>query len=252
MKKIIKQITTKQDAEELIKNASLILYILVGLKLLAMLVTGYYKFGSILLETILITLLRYYRSRVSALVLIIMFLFPIANQIQNLFAPERRLDILIEYLIRIFLSLRSLEAGLKLHGLGITIAPERLRFAYKVYAWLLTIAFGYSSIETFISNQMKTYDYIDLPFTIFGLVGLFGFVYKRAILNPFIWRLAFIVIIFWDAVYSIFLYDYQTDTDLGLGFKLGAVFFITVVLAPYYVALYLYGYRSEGIWNTKT
>lgn len=263
MKSLIKKITTKDEAEKVIKDATLALYILVGLKLLAMIVTAHHKFVIILIELLLITLLRQYRSRISGFALTVLFLPPLIYQTQNLFTPGRELDIIIEYLICIFLSIRASEAALKFHG-RFNISPRPIisirckgycrpiiSVGYKVYWWFLLLMIGYFSYDLYILNEAKIYDYIDLPFTIFGLVGLFGYAYKKAIFNSIVWKWSFFIIIFWETLYSIFLYDHQTVNDLSIGLKTGATIFIYAFLLPYYIALYLYGYKSDRIWNNQ-
>lgn len=250
MKSLIKKITTKDKAKRVIKDATLVLYIIVSLKLLLMIVTAHHNFALILIEFVLITLLRQYRSRVSGFVLTMLFLPPLIHQTQNLFTSLKEVDIIIEYLIRIFLSIRATEAALKYHG-RINISTQHISIGYKVYMWLQLIIVGYFSYDLFFLNTAKIYDYIDLPFTILGLVGLFGYVYKKTIFNAIIWKWSFLIIILWDTLYGIFLYDYHPINSLSIGFKIGVTIFIYVYLLPYYIALYLYGYKSDRIWNNQ-
>jgi len=250
MKSLIKKIITKDDAEKVINYATLVLYILVGLKLLVMIVTAHNKFVTVFIELLLITLLRQYRSRVSGFLLTVLFLPPLIYQTQNVFTSGTGFELMIEYLIRICLSIRGLEAAIKFHG-RYTIASRHISIGYKVYFWLLVPTFGFLYINSTFLNKPNVYDYIDLPFSLFGLAGLFGYVYKKTLFNAMIWKIFLIFIIAWDTLYAFFLYEPQSTNTLSLGVKIGAASILFCLLLPYYVALYLYGYRSDSIWNKQ-
>jgi len=251
MKSLIKKITNKDEAKKVIKDATLLLYVFAGLELLLMLLAApRHNFILISIVLVLITLLRKYQSRVSGFLLTVLFLLPLIYQAQNLFTSRGELEIIIEYIISIFLSIRATEATLKYHG-RINISPQKMSCFYKFYLWFLFITIGYFSYDLYFLNEAKIFEYIDLPFTIFGLVGLFGYVYKKAFFNVIIWKWYFFIIILWDILYSIFLYVPHTTHNLTIGLKIGVFIFLFALLLPYYIALYLYGFKSDRIWNDQ-
>ena len=85
-----------------------------------------------------------------------------------------------------------------------------------------------------------------------ALVGVFGFVSRMRILSPVFWRVFMPALLAWDIAYNFVLVG---QLDLAMqsvepmeGFPWDLVAGVTF-LAPMYVALFLYGYRSKPIWD---
>jgi hypothetical protein len=151
----------------------------------------------------------------------------------------------------LYLPVRRMKRQDKYHD-RITVTPQKISFFYKLYLWFTLIIFGSVFYELYFLNEAGIFEYIDIPFTIFGLIGLFGYVYKKAIFNITIWKWYFFIIIIWDIVYTIFLFDTHITQDLSLGVKTGIFIFGFALFLPYYVALYLYGYKSDCVWNNQS
>ena len=121
---------------------------------------------------------------------------------------------------------------------------------WKVYFWFLAVvvlAFLTGSIMGPVS-AIKT---IDIPLSLTALAGLFGFAYQRSILMKIFWKVLLPVVVVWDLIAN-FLWNGVS------GLRDFAWFEIVFVIAVYYVlflaeyvALYLYGFRSEKIWNKQ-
>ena len=248
MKSLFKKISNKKEAEKVIKDSTLILFILLCLKLFAFLVTGYNKFLIFFIEMLLIALLRKYKSRLSCVLLVLIFTPPIIIQTQNVFASGEGLVIFIEKLIPIFVSIRALQATLKLNN-NYAVSQHQITLGYKLYFWISLILFGVLSIDIYFLREAQINDYINLPLSLIGFVGLFGYVYKRAILNVTIWKIIFFTIIVGEIFYIFFLQEAQPTTDINVGVKVVIIVFLFCLSLPYYVALYLYGFKSNNIWN---
>jgi len=250
MKSLFKKIGNKDEADKLIKDATLLLYIIVGLTLINALITDRQALIIVFIESILITLLRRYKSRISGLLLILLFLPPLITQSENVYLSGKGLDIVIEYLIRIFLGVRALEATFKFYG-RFSVSERHVAIGYKIYFWLIVAFIGLVNSDLYFFGKMNVYDYIDLPFSLLGFVGLFGYAYRKTFFNAVVWKLTFFVIIFWDAAYGLFLYELRSTSVISLRLKVGIILFVSCLLLPYYFGLYRYGYKSDDIWNKK-
>lgn len=90
-----------------------------------------------------------------------------------------------------------------------------------------------------VGAAIRAIDLIDVPVSIIGLIGIFGFAYKSPILRAFVWRIWVIAQPLWDVAYNLV----GGDGDI----KRTAIVF--VIAAPGYLAIFLYGYRSRRLWS---
>jgi hypothetical protein len=93
-------------------------------------------------------------------------------------------------------------------------------------------------------------DWGSLLLELFGLVGLFGYVFLRRVGAPFFWKVIFIANLI---AYAIFVPGMVFDDDLLiLGMPYFGYFIIAFTLIfsiPLWLALYRYGFRSQEIWT---
>ena len=123
---------------------------------------------------------------------------------------------------------------------------------WKIYFWLLALSFAYIvTSETYLSLQQGTSELIDIIIRIsfiIGVAGVFGYAYKKKILNTAIWKLVFFIELFLYVItICLFASIYEpgiisTATDL-----LNALLILFYSL-PEIIALYLYSYKSKDIW----
>ncbi len=138
---------------------------------------------------------------------------------------------------------------------------------WKFYFWVLTplmvagTAFAIAESLGFLlpdegdpafSNPWNWLDWLDTFIIGVSLVGLFGIAYQKTIGNQSFWKRWFIFILIFDTAYAVYEYNTGVFDTVGMWrpeitFPLLIAFFI-----PYYVALYLYGYKSEELWNPPT
>jgi hypothetical protein len=110
---------------------------------------------------------------------------------------------------------------------------------WKFYFWLFSIVIAASWIQLgFV--KLTAHDIIDIPVTVLGLVGLFGFAYRRRIGFAVIWRVLSVAVLAWDIYYN-----------LQAGRTLTPFASVLLITAPCYVALVLYGYRSRSLWSKE-
>lgn len=122
---------------------------------------------------------------------------------------------------------------------------------WQIY-WILDMLFMFYVFVIMLSPHeivLTTIDYIDYCFAMFALVGMFGFSFKKTVLNPTVWRFYLPFIILWDIGYT-FTRPIKSDDGLSM-YHFVALAFMIVILLPLYIALFLYGFRSHLLWSTK-
>ena len=121
---------------------------------------------------------------------------------------------------------------------------------WKIYFWFLVVIVvnGYSSM---FSAYLIFYDYLDIPFSILGLVGLFGYAYKKKLLCPNIWKICFFLIVIWE-IFNTFFIPFHANRELvGQNEEFYVKFISLFIALPLYISLFLYGFRSKEIWQVK-
>jgi hypothetical protein len=98
----------------------------------------------------------------------------------------------------------------------------------------------------------ETYDYIAAALWPVGLLGLYGLAFRRRLGKANYWKVIFLIIFAIEVVYPgvEFVREWpfvSQEESNGLAFFLLAGL---ILVAPYYIGLYLYGWRSEPIWRS--
>jgi hypothetical protein len=110
---------------------------------------------------------------------------------------------------------------------------------WKVYLWLLLAII----LLTLLSSLRWTLvDYISVGSTLVGLVGSYGYVYRKNILSRYFWIIFTILTIIYNFVYILKL-DAKfggSPTPYLAGYLIGIL-----MPLPLYIALLLYGFKSE-------
>jgi len=119
------------------------------------------------------------------------------------------------------------------------------RFAaagWRTYAFLISavIAAGFAYL---VATDFHALLCLDIAVTAVGIVGLFGYAYRRPLLQPRLWAVWALVLPAWDLLFNFVLYR-PAQHDVGtLGKALSLIPFV-----PEYLALWLYGFRSASLW----
>lgn len=137
---------------------------------------------------------------------------------------------------------------------------------WKIYFWILTLVIvagtGLYMAESLgmmlpdeegpIFEEPWTWlDWLDTLIMGASLVGLFGFAYKKTVGKQRFWKRWFIFILIFDIAYII--NDYRNGIfDTEDMWRPEIVFPLVIIcILPYYFALYLYGYKSDSLWNPQ-
>ncbi len=201
-------------------------------------------------EFSLIFLLKEFKGRIFSVLLAIKYCIPILFSTH--FAISNNtfgfINLPLIHLFLLFLCYRCFQASQIIHG-KYRFQARYIQFAWVAYLISISIVYGYFTLITFFSDKPILLDFIDLPFTIVGLLGLFGYVFKIRILNSMFWKISLFIIVVWDS-FLFFQYPRQgMPDDTNIFITVGAAFFIILLILPAYTALYLYGYKSMPIWN---
>lgn len=113
------------------------------------------------------------------------------------------------------------------------------RLIWKVYAFLLS-AILIPSYVYLVANDFQAFEVSDIAASAIGLVGLFGYAYRRKVLQAQLWTAWSIFLPLWDLTSS-FVYKVS----------LASTAIAMAVHVPEYVALWRYGRESGEIWGTS-
>lgn len=107
-----------------------------------------------------------------------------------------------------------------------------------------------------LSATPSTWDYLDTMFSLVALAGFFAYAYKKKLLSAKFWKFWLVIFILWDLTYNLIIsYHLGLAQQLGPDHRaatLNEMLFGLVFLIPEYVALYLLGFKSQGIWNKSS
>lgn len=254
MRVLFNKILNNDDAERLIEYATAILFCMVLIKAVAILTIGNKQIVICVIETILIILIRKYKSQIACIFLILFFVPPIIIQSKNMYFSGIGLDILIEYSICIFLGIRSLQAAFKLNPFVKSLSAPYIIHGYKIYFWffvLINIGLFY-----LLLHEVTPIDIVNLILTLIGVIAFYGFVFKVPILNRQFWKIYFPISVLWylfNTIFFLYLHFLSNALNkLPLLYVVEINILIFLVSLPYYIGLYLYGYNAEEIWLEKS
>lgn len=131
---------------------------------------------------------------------------------------------------------------------------EFLQMPWRTYLWFYGTVFTFIplyavyKIEDFSADFLTT-DFAFMLLGLIGIVGIYGFVYKKKFLNQKFWQIVFIIdiaIIAWD--YAIKLINAESFQPMAIGWG----YLIFTLLVPFYYALGMYAFKLSAIWSDST
>jgi hypothetical protein len=115
---------------------------------------------------------------------------------------------------------------------------------WKLYAWILTVliilavpAAGYTT-----NWHFHLVDFLNLFFMILGVIGAFGFAYKRKIATKQLWLVVLVISFVYQFTYS-FMLDQKYGAVPATSTIDGLVTFVPLI--PMFIALYFYVFRTK-------
>lgn len=119
---------------------------------------------------------------------------------------------------------------------------------WKIYFFILTGLLLVLYAITFSGPLEGVLHYLDVPISMVALLGIYGYAFKRPIGHYNLWKIWFFVIVLWDGFYNLIPFKaavFQPSDLVAILIGYG-------IIIPGYVALYLYGFRSQSLWERKT
>lgn len=121
---------------------------------------------------------------------------------------------------------------------------------WKVYfVFISIIVFFWPAIK--LSTDPSIYDYVDLVFSFFNILGLFGFAFDKSLINKRFWSKWFVISVCWMIIYNFILSLWLNVAQIGIPKPLISYIIGLLLLLPSIIGLYFYGYKSNGIWHKK-
>jgi hypothetical protein len=133
---------------------------------------------------------------------------------------------------------------------------------WKIYFWFITLLLGASTglliADSFgilpldeegpiLDEPWGWLDWLSLLIAWIGIVGFFGFAYKKTIGEQNFWKRWFIFNLVFDISYEF----YEKYPKGFIAEELWLDILAYSIPVPIYIALYLYGYKSDSLWNPE-
>ncbi|HEY8100991.1 MAG TPA: hypothetical protein VIF82_09565 [Burkholderiaceae bacterium] len=130
-------------------------------------------------------------------------------------------------------------------------ATETKRFIWwKIYFFLITAISAIGLVAILLSKTVGWLDYLAVPISLIGTVGLFGYAFNRKILLPKFW-LYFVVV---DLSFSI-AYEFLGKVDLSDGMAQNGHVISAIIgwlfSFPGYYAIFRYSSPSTDPWHIR-
>lgn len=122
------------------------------------------------------------------------------------------------------------------------------RLFWKIYFWFLLVVVGFL-FGGFLVQGLDMIKLLDFPISLASLAGLYGFAYQKGIGVSLFWKAWLPVVILWDLTTNFFWSGVFGFHGLDWVETVAVVGVFYGIFTAEYVALFLYGYRSEQIWR---
>jgi hypothetical protein len=99
---------------------------------------------------------------------------------------------------------------------------------------------------------MLWWEWSCIPLYLLQIIALFGFVYRRRIATPLIWKLIFLASVAYEFSN---LYEMAFDSGLtvGLATFFGIIFVVVYLIQlPLWLGFFLYAFRCKELWVRAT
>jgi hypothetical protein len=134
--------------------------------------------------------------------------------------------------------------------------------AWKTYFYLMIIVMGIEFYMRFqVSMQFERHfsarNQLEFVLSIISFIGLYGYIYKKKIINKGFWAALFVLIVayqVWDA-YQNYQFSHALNTILPTKTDIikesTDILVDYIVPLPFFIGLFLYGFKSAAIWNEQ-
>jgi hypothetical protein len=127
---------------------------------------------------------------------------------------------------------------------------------WKYYFWAVL---ALDVISFVMPLERRVWEMAEIGFFLVALLGLFGYCWKKQMLNRLFWQVFFVAFLCWIPLYFIVLPRYfnilpPLPSQTGLGKTSPAMIFtlaaVTIMVhVPLFAALFLYAFKRGDIWE---
>ena len=129
---------------------------------------------------------------------------------------------------------------------------------WKIYFFLMIVIMAIEfAMRLYFSHVLlfSIRNQVELLITLISFVGIYGFIYKKKIISNIFWIVFFVLVVSYS-IWDIYL-DVQLNNKLNSiyptepGILWSTIdFFLNYILGlPFYIGLFIYGFRSKEIWE---
>lgn len=114
--------------------------------------------------------------------------------------------------------------------------------------WLLMSSIGFYWLTQY--EERGIFDYLGFLFFASDLVFVYGFVLNKPLISRNFWKLYFYLSVAWLVAYPFMTgIDYQSGSEYKYFILAQVISYL--LFTPKYIALFLYGFKSFGVWSDK-
>jgi hypothetical protein len=134
-------------------------------------------------------------------------------------------------------------------GAPFYIKWEMKTLLWKSYFWAIL---ALDMISFVMPMDRRMWETVEMGFFVVALIGLFGYCWKKQILNRVFWQIFFVAFLCWMVVYFFILPPLSVQETKGSlpPFAFVALAVATVALhVPLATGLFFYSFRRADIWQ---
>ena len=119
---------------------------------------------------------------------------------------------------------------------------------WKIYFFFITLISILGVVSIYFDPNFGIFEIFSIITVVPATIGLFGYVFRKKILNPKFWNIFFFSYLSWSILY---IFVSKADQQAGMS---NNEYIITIIIGttisiPAYLALFYYGRASCNIWR---
>lgn len=119
----------------------------------------------------------------------------------------------------------------------------RVRMLWEIYFWIILIIVICSMFVEMVHGSVI--EITDMIISVFSILGLFCYGYKKQLLSKLFWKFVFIITVIEGFAYIMLVV--LNDPKLGLGEMIFVTAFTLSIMYPFFLGLYRYGIRKQHV-----
>ena len=121
---------------------------------------------------------------------------------------------------------------------------------WKIYFWIIALQLLGVPIGAYYFSSISIMDIANWVFVALGVVGLYGFVYQKALLTEKFWKLFLPAFVIWDILFLVIWLPNQVTQEPVDSYEIKTLFIFLIVL-PQYIGIYRYAFNRLELWQNN-